>query len=44
MIEERLFDTGALFDLYKGRQRARVYFDRLLDGSLAKHGLRSTGR
>ncbi len=34
MIEERLFDTGALFDLYKGRQRARTCFDRLLDGSL----------
>jgi len=34
VTEERLFDTGALFDLYKGRQRARIYFDRLLDGSL----------
>lgn len=34
MIEERLFDTGVLFDLYKGRQRTRAYFDRLLDGSL----------
>lgn len=34
MTEELLFDTGALFDLYKGRQRARAYFDRLLDGSL----------
>ena len=36
MIEERLFDTGVLFDLYKGRQRAHVYFDRLVEGSL--HG------
>lgn len=34
MIEEWLFDSGVLFDLYKGRQRARVYFDRLVDGSL----------
>lgn len=34
VTEERLFDTGALFDLYKGRQHARAYFDCLLDGSL----------
>lgn len=34
IVEERLFDTGALFDLYKGRQRARAYLDRLLGGSL----------
>jgi len=34
VTEERFFDSRVLFDLYKGRQRARAYFERLLDGSL----------
>jgi predicted nucleic acid-binding protein len=29
-----LFDTGALLDIYHGRERIRPYFDGILDGSL----------
>lgn len=29
-----LFDTGALLDIYHGRERIRPYFDRILDGTL----------
>jgi hypothetical protein len=27
-----LFDTGALIDIYRGRQRIRPFFDQVMDG------------